>query len=79
MYHLGRVTAVTNQEEFLIKKDHDLLCPNCSKKFINTMTRLKEMFQRSVLTHWCMYSLDRLSLAPFLEGQSSVLVKSHSL
>lgn len=54
MYHLGKVTAVTNKEEFLIKKEHDLFCHNCSKKFINTVSRLKKMFQRSVLTHWCM-------------------------
>lgn len=53
MYHLGRVKAVMNKE-FLTKKEQDLFCPNYSKKFINTMTRLKTMFQRSVLTYWCM-------------------------
>lgn len=66
MYYLGIVTAVTNKEEFLIKKEHDLFCPNCSKKFINTMTRLKTMFQRSVLTYWCMERLDTLSVGPIL-------------
>lgn len=28
------------------------------------MTTLKTMFQRSVLTYWCMWSLDRLSVGP---------------
>lgn len=57
-------TAVTNKEEFLIKKEHDLFCPSCSKKFINTVSRLKAMFQRSAVTYWCMKSLDRLSVGP---------------
>lgn len=72
-------TAVTNKEEFLTKKEHDLFCPNCSKKFIITVSRLKAMFQRLPShTGACRAWTDFL-LASFLEDQSSVLVKSHSL
>lgn len=61
-YYPGRVADVTNREELLTKKEHDLFCSNCLKEFINTMTRLETMFQRTVLTQWRVYSLDRLSV-----------------